>query len=525
YNALEEFVYIKYKDPEAIRQEFSFIEYIFKNSQFPPEIMHGLKRILDDFEGAPIVVRSSSILEDSFRGSFSGKYKSLFIANIGTKQERMAALVDAISEVYASTFGPDPIAYRSERGLLDFREEMGILIQQVVGNKIGKYFMPSYAGVAFSNNEFSWSPRIKRKDGMLRLVAGMGTRAVDRTIDDYPKLISPGQPGLSVNNRYEDLLRYSQKYIDVINLETNSFETIEFTDLIEKYGNQYPAIEKIVSFNRNKMLVNPISAMSDFKNEDLIVTFNPLIQNTNFIKQIKEILDVLEEAYGGPVDIEFASDGKKLYMLQCRPQSHFESFADVKIPTNISDESKVFTANNYVSSGIVENIEYVVYVDSVGYSKLQTKEEMYGVGRIVRLLNRELPKGKFILIGPGRWGSKGDIKLGVPVISSDIINTAMLIEVAREKGGYVPELSFGTHFFQDLVEANIRYLPLYPDIEDNLFNEDFLMNSENHLSEFVDDVKDYESFVKLIKVSDKQAGCSMSIFMDGEENDAVAFIC
>ncbi|MBK6678651.1 MAG: hypothetical protein IPG53_00820 [Ignavibacteriales bacterium] len=97
---------------------------------------------LDDFGDRPIIVRSSSLLEDQVGSAFSGKYKSLFLANQGSKPERLSALMDAIAEVYASTFGPDPIEYRTERGLIDFHEEMGIMIMEVVGTRVGDYFFP-----------------------------------------------------------------------------------------------------------------------------------------------------------------------------------------------------------------------------------------------------------------------------------------------------------------------------------------------------------------------------------------------
>ncbi|MFA6571534.1 MAG: PEP/pyruvate-binding domain-containing protein, partial [Bacteroidota bacterium] len=512
-----------YQSTEEIRQEHPFVEYIFKNSVFPPEAIDSFNKILDEMQGKPIVVRSSSLLEDSFEASFSGKYKSLFLSNTGTKEERLSALKNAIAEVYASTFAPDPIEYRKERGLLDFREEMGILIQEVVGTRIGKYYLPSYAGVAFSNNEFRWSTRIKREDGVIRLVAGLGTRAVDRTMDDYPILVCPGQPGLKVNTSYDEMVRYSQHNVDVINLETSTFETIDFAKLIKECKGNYPALEKIVSFNRMGTLVDPVSAMVDFNKEDIVVTFNNLVNRTNFINLIKIILAELREVYGRPVDIEFASDGEKLYLLQCRPQSQFEKEVSVKIPKNISPNSVVFTANHYVSNGIVENIEYVVYVDSTGYSGLETIEGMQTIGKIVSKLNRLLPRRKFILIGPGRWGSKGDIKLGVPILYSDINNTAMLIEVAKESAGYVPELSFGTHFFQDLVEANIKYLPLYPDREDNIFKDDFFYKTHNCLSELLYGFEEFENVVKLIKVESYRPDCTLSVFMDGDHNEAIAF--
>lgn len=211
YNNLEEVLEQKYKDIDEVRLEYPHIVQLFKNSQFPPDMLKGISMSLDDFGEAPIVVRSSSLLEDQMGASFSGKYKSLFLANQGTKSERLNALTDAIAEVYASTFGPDPIEYRAERGLLDFHEEMGVMIQEVVGNRSGKYFLPSYAGVAFSNNEFRWSPRIKREDGLVRIVVGLGTRAVDRIGDDFPVLIAPGQPNLNVNVTTDDIVKYAPK--------------------------------------------------------------------------------------------------------------------------------------------------------------------------------------------------------------------------------------------------------------------------------------------------------------------------
>ncbi len=524
YNALEEFVFLKYQNPDEIRQEYTFLEYIFKNSSLPPETVQALNSVLDDFEGKPIIVRSSSLLEDSFKAAFSGKYKSLFISNLGTKSERLASLLNAIVEVYASSFGPDPIEYRKERDLIDFREEMGILIQQVVGNKIGKYFLPSYAGVAFSNNEMRWSPRLERKDGIVRLVVGLGTRAVDRTIDDYPILVSPGKPDLKINQSYEDQVRFSQQYIDVINLETNNFETLRFSDFVKEIKAQIPGIEKIVSYDRHRALVNPIGPMDDFLKEDLIVTFNGLIHNSDFIPTIKEILTDLEEAFGAAVDVEFASDGNKLYILQCRPQTKFKDNFYVELPQVVNKENIIFTSSKYVNSGLIKDIEYVVYIDGNGYQALESIDDMKLIAKIVGRLNHILPRRKFILIGPGRWGSKGDIKLGVPVIYSDINNAALLIEQAISTGGYIPELSFGTHFFQDLVESDIKYLPLYPDDKENIFNKAFFNNSYNSMIDIFPEYRRLEKVVKIIKVDMIKPKYCLNVYMDGEENKAIAVL-
>nr|MBC8465944.1 PEP/pyruvate-binding domain-containing protein [bacterium] len=257
HNDLEEVTEQKYKDLNQVRQEYQHIINLFKSSQFTPEITKGLSMALDDFGDKPIIVRSSSLLEDSIGAAFSGKYKSLFLANQGEKEFRLQALMDAIAEVYSSTFGSDPIEYRTERGLIDFKEAMGIIIQEVVGKKIGKYFFPSYAGVAFSQNEFRWSPRIKRDDGLIRIVPGLGTRAVDRLSDDFPVLVAPGQPGLRVNATPEEVIRYAPKFMDVINLESNSFETVAITDIFKNHGDEIPATMQMISVVRGKQIRQP----------------------------------------------------------------------------------------------------------------------------------------------------------------------------------------------------------------------------------------------------------------------------
>ncbi|MCE1164795.1 MAG: pyruvate, phosphate dikinase [Bacteroidetes bacterium] len=523
YNNLEEVIEQKYKEIEEIRREYHHIIQIFKNSSFPPEMVKGLSVALDDLGDKPLIVRSSSLLEDQVGAAFSGKYKSLFIANTGTKAERLNALMDAIAEVYASTFSPDPIEYRAERGLLDFHEEMGIMIQQVVGERIGDYFFPSFAGVAFSNNEFRWSPRIKREDGLIRMVAGLGTRAVDRLSDDYPVLIAPGQPNLRVNITFEDILRYSPQKIDVINLGRNEFQTMDAAELLGEIGEAYPGINNIISLAQENHLVTPIGFVHEDFHDDVVITFEGLVKNTEFIKRVNLILKILQEKTGAPVDIEFASDGIDFYMLQCRPQSKTRETAPDPSPRDIPADRILFSANKYISNGKVPEITHVVYVDPGSYYELESREELLDVGRAIGRLNKLLPKRQFILMGPGRWGSRGDIKLGVNVTYSDINNTAMLIEVARKKGNYVPDLSFGTHFFQDLVEASIRYLPLYPDDNGNAFNELFLMRSENIFKELMPEFPELGKVVKVIDVPKVKDGMILRVLVNADFDEAVAF--
>ena len=524
HNELEDVLNWKYLDIEQVRQEYPHLVALFKSSSFPSELMNGLSLALDDLGDRPIIVRSSSLLEDRAGSAFSGKYKSLFLGNRGTKDERLAALMDAVAEVYASIFGPDPTEYRAERGLLDVHEEMGILLQEVVGQEVDNYFFPACSGVAFSNNEFRWSARISRSDGLIRMVPGLGTRAVDRVMDDYPVLIAPGQPTLRANVTVDEILKYSPRRMDVINLETNSFETVDVKDILRSSGARYPQIRQLVSLVDHDRVEQPVGLMPDLTKADAVFTFEGLIRKTPFVSYVRELLALLQAKLGCPVDIEFAYDGNDFYLLQCRPQSYSGDSVPAAIPSDIPVDRLIFSAKRYVSNGKVPEITHIVYVDPEGYGHLPDQNAMRDVGRAVGRLNKLLPKRQFILIGPGRWGSRGDIKLGVPVTYSDINNSAMLIEVARQKGNYLPDLSFGTHFFQDLVEASIRYIPLYPDDAGIAFREDFLRNSRSVLDELLPEFSRLSNTLRVIDIARETHGHILRVLMNADLEEAVAFL-
>ena len=524
YNNLEDIIEQRFKGMGQVRQEYPYTIHLFKNSPLPPEIIKGLTLALDYFGDVPLIVRSSSLLEDQAGLSFAGKYKSLFIANKGTKEERLASLSEAISEVYASLFGPDPIEYRFEHGLTEHHEEMGILIQEVVGQQIGHYWLPAFAGVAFSNNEFRWSSRIKREDGLVRLVPGLGTRAVDRLSDDYPVMLSLGQPRLRVNATSEEVIRYSPKKMDLIDLDTRTFTTVEISTLLKEYGDVFPLIDQMISvFDQDQ--VRPYNSRGmDFQKDQFVVTFEGILSRSPFIKQIRTLMDILEKTLKHPVDIEFAHDGKNLYLVQCRAQSYSEESNPAPIPKDLLPEKLIFSANRFISNGIVPDITHIVYVDPQKYSELPDYRKMVEVGHAVSRLNQVLPKRHFILLGPGRWGSRGDIQLGVSVTYSDINNTAMLVEIARRKKGYVPEPSFGTHFFQDMVEASIRYLPLYPDDPDVIFNEQFLTSSINILADLLPEFAALCGVIKVIDVLKSTDHQTLQVLMNADQQKAVAIL-
>jgi len=521
-NDLDDVMEQKFKDVSQVRREYPNLIRLFRASSFPPEVVAGLTRALEYFGDVPLIVRSSSLLEDRFGTAFSGKYKSLFVPNQGSRSERLDALLMAVAEVWASILGPDPIEYRRERGLQEFVEEMGILIQEVVGTRVGPWWLPAFAGVAFGRNEFRWSPRIQREDGLLRLVPGLGTRAVDRT-DDFPVLTVPAQPGLRANVTLDETLRYSPQLADVINLEERCFETVPLVDILRRAGGDYPLVEKVFSIVRGERTERASRLLLDPERDEVVADMEGLLADTDFVPKAHALMTLLEDHLGTPVDIEFAHDGKDIYLLQCRPQAVTPINAPAAIPRDVPEEDIVFSARRHVSNGWVPDLTHVVWVEAAAYAQLPDAAAMRRVGRAVGMLNRTLPKRRFALMGPGRWGSRGDIKLGVSVTYADINNTAMLVEIARRRGNYVPDLSFGTHFFQDLVEAGIRYLPLYPD-DDSVLAEGFLRAAPNLLPEMAPDYADLASCVRVVDVPAATDGRILRVLLNADTDEAVALL-
>jgi hypothetical protein len=523
YNNLEELNTYKYNTPFHLRITYHKVVSLIKNSKLPPYTVQMLRIVLEEIGNAPLIVRSSSLLEDRQGSAFSGKYKSLFLPNQGTRLERLEALIDAILEVYSSMYNPDAIQYRSERSLLNFSEQMGILIQEVVGQRVGKYYLPAFAGVAFSRNSLRWSARIKPEDGLVRMVMGLGTRAVDRVNDDYPILFSIGHPELPVNHTPADIRHYSPKHIDLINLEENRFETVNASSFLREAGAQMPELHNYVSVFNEDFIENKNAFSLDTQKDDMVITFSKVLTDSNIPAKLKRILDVLSEKLDTPIDIEFAYDGKHLYLLQCRPQGSGIFNTPAPIPQDIKQQDILFTANRFISDGMVRDITHIVYVDGDEYHALSTREEYYAVGEAIGLLGGMLPRRHYILMGPGRWGSRGDLKLGVRVTYSDISGTAALIEIAKKKHSYIPELSFGTHFFQDLVEAGIIYVPLYPDQQDVIFKEGLLKSCKNILDDMLPQFASLSNVIKVIDVPKSFSGKTLSIHLNSDLEQAVAF--
>ena len=519
---LDEYQNQKYKDPEEIRNEYPLVRQVFQNAEFQPEIVSKLGRLLDEVGKHSLIVRSSSLLEDRFGAAFSGMYASIFLGNQGPKKERLRALLGAIKEVYASTLGPDPLLYRRRHNLVDYNEEMAILIQKVVGRRHGKFFLPDLGGMAFSRNEYRWSPKIRPEDGMARVVLGLGTRAVDRTANDYPRMIALGAPLVRPEVTPQEVIRYSQKLVDVIDLQEDRFRSVPIDELLAE-GPDVPGLELAGASCVDGTIMDPAGSVGTVPPENLCLTFDRMVSRTPFAAQAHERLRRLEDAYGVPINLEFAQVGDEFYLLQCRPLIQIETERPNQIPVDVEDAKKIFSARGVVRSGELRELEYMVYVNPWEYDTIDSLEKRQALGRAVGRINDALESPGYVLMGPGRWGSN-DSRLGVRVSYSHINHCRLLIEIALQKGGFVPEVSYGTHFFQDLVEDGIFYLALYPDEQGTVFNETFFRDAPNSLASLVPRDAGLGRYIKVIRMSDAVPGNSLRLVMDGNEGEALCWL-
>jgi hypothetical protein len=247
---------------------------------------------------------------------------------------------------------------------------------------------------------------------------------------------------------------------------------------------------------------------------------------------MRRILKTLEEKYHSPVDMEFTVEIKNpdalkpqvcITILQCRPQSYLISGEQATLPLNLNPQDVIFSTRFVVPEGLISKVDYVVYIPPQGYFALPTQESRYELVRAVSRLNHALEGQPFICVGPGRWGSSNS-DLGVSVDYGDIYNTRALVELAGAGIGPAPEPSLGTHFFQDLLEAQIYPLAIYLDDDQSIFNPEFFENAPNRVEEWITIDEKIRASLRLIKVTDFRPSATMRIVMSDEKSRAVAYL-
>ncbi len=473
---------------------------------FSQEIMEHFQQIIEYFGSSPIIVRSSSLLEDSFGNAFAGKYESVFLANQGSPEQRYVEFADAVRYIYASTMSEDALVYRKQRGLDKMDEQMALLVQRVSGAGHGEYFFPDIAGVGVSYNTYVWNDKINPEAGLLRLVSGLGTRAVNRVEGDYPRMVALEEPLIRPYSEKNDLRKFSQHAIDLISIKNNRLETIPFPDLISE--NVYPGFKRIAE--KDYDAIRAAAERGVKSKEYWILTLDRLFTKTKIAKCFQKILKTLEEGYNYPVEIEFTvnftdDDSFKINLLQCRPLQTRGVGRKASMPKSIEKKDIIFSSIGYFLGGnIAQQVKRVIYIDPKEYIRLPLTDK-YEVARNVGRLNRAIAdrnEQPTLLIGPGRWGTTTP-SLGVPVKFAEINNVIVLAEVAFPAGHLMPELSYGTHFFQDLVETDIFYVALFPDKEQVTLNKDWFKGLNNILVELMPQAEKYKDCISVYDLSDK----------------------
>lgn len=482
--------------------------------------------MLDYFGQSPIIVRSSSLLEDAYGNAFAGKYESIFCVNQGSRDKRLADFMSAVRTIYASAISEKALVYRAQRGLLGHDEQMSLLVQRVSGSVNGSLFYPHVAGVALSYNPYVWHEDIDPKAGMLRLVFGLGTRAVDRSDDDYTRVVALNAPDKRPEAGFDQVRRYAQRKVDLLDMTSNQLTSIEFVDVMH----QSPDVP-IRIFASHDPEMERLAAEAGMKDVyPYVLTFERLLTETSFVRDMRDLLRSLEDAYGCPVDTEFTAnflDGGhyRINLVQCRPLQVYQGGATAEPPGHIAPEDLIFEAHGaVVGRSRAVSIDRIIYVVPSVYGQLPISDR-YSIARLIgRLMHMQEdgPPERIMLLGPGRWGTTMP-SLGVPVSFAEINTVSVLCEIVAMREDLVPDVSLGTHFFSELVEAEMLYLALFPGRDGNQLNEKFFERMPNKLAQLLPEAAGRANAVHVIDAADLSPDGSIALNANNTKQRVVCY--
>jgi pyruvate,water dikinase len=482
--------------------------------QFPDYILEQFEQMLDYFGQSPIIVRSSSLLEDNFGNSFAGKYESVFCPNQGPRERRLEDFLSAVRTIYASTMSEKALRYREQRGLLDHDEQMALLVMRVSGAMHGRYYYPQAAGVGFSFNPYVWHESIDPKAGVLRLVFGLGTRAVDRSDDDYTRLVALNAPQRRPESNFEEVRQYAQRRVDYLDLQANRLMSGHFLDMMEE-STDIP-VEMFASADES------VEETAPGARKTWVPTFDNLLRATDFVSDMREILRTLQDAYEYPVDVEFTLnfvDGHsyKIHVVQCRPLPVKGMDASRPSAATVAKADVIIEANGAVIGHSRHvRIGRFLYVAPSAYHQL-VLQDRYEVARLIGQINQaaEPPGGGCtMLLGPGRWGTS-DPFLGIPVAFAEISRVSVLCEIVAMHEHLVPDVSLGTHFLNDVVETDMLYLALFPQRGNNYLSTAWFENAPNRLLQVLPKADQWTDTLKVIDITGVPGG-NGTVFLDAD---------
>jgi len=428
------------------------------------------------------------------------------------------------------------LSYRAQRGILDRDEQMSLLVQRVSGALYGRLFFPQIAGVGFSFNPYVWSEHIDPKAGVIRLVFGLGTRAVDRSDDDYTRVVALNAPDRRPESNFDKVRQYAQRKVDVLDLEANQLVARDFEDV----GRQSPRLPLHLFASEDEVVARIASETGRRDLFPWVLTFDNLLAKSRFVEDAREMLQILHNAYDYPVDVEFTANflddtSYKINVVQCRPLQIRGAGVSTEVPADIRPEDRVLEAHGAViGQSRLSRIDRVIYIVPSVYGQMPINER-YAVARLVgrvahlpapiaptpftpstrstrstsstpsRQSTQSPPSTRstpptIMLLGPGRWGTTTP-SLGVPVNFAEINTISILCEIVAMREDLVPDVSLGTHFFSEMVEMDVLYLALFPNQESSYLSAAFFEESPNRLLELLPDAARYSNVVRVIDLA------------------------
>lgn len=447
------------------------LEQAFLSAPVPPLITKALGKFLKEMTD-PVVVRSSSRLEDSLKHSFAGKYLSTFLSNSESSLEyRVAKVEREIKKIYARTYFPQAQSYRAKHNLGD--DDMGIIVIRMSGRWHGEFYYPTVGGVAYSRNFRRWNTRVKQEDGVLRIVFGLGTMSTKR---GYARTISLTNPNLRPEGHNPDKVAFhAQELFHVI--DRSNPDDLTQLDIKEKWHHllqNHPDFAAYAQVYHNDGVSGYFTSLTyDMRslepNSKVCLTFEDFPKKyPAFFTRMKKTLSLLEDAMGVPADLEFAYNPSddRLCLIQARP-FWCSTCSESSMP-DLDGQRVILQANRMVTPGAVKNVQNIVYVDHDMY---YANPDFYGVARVVGEINKELGE-PYIFVSPGRVGSSNP-ELGVPVQYNELTNCVCIVELGIPRLHFMPELSYGTHFFADLEVDNVLYMPVFSGEKNNIIDEEW----------------------------------------------------
>ncbi len=406
----------------------------------------------------PLAVRSSSIFEDSISQSFSGVYTTFLLPNNAPDTFiRLKQLTDAVKLIYASVFSPNARSYFNAINYRIEEEKMAVIIQEVAGNNVNGRYYPHFSGVVQSYNYYPVS-YIKPKDGIAEIGVGLGKFVIDgrnafRFCPKYPKI------ELTIK---EEQINNSQKYFYAINMKQDNYNLVD--------GEDATLLKLEIDEAEKEGILDYIASVWDYQNEKMepgIHGKGPRVVNFDYILKygyfplaaiLSSLMNIFEKTMGSPVEIEFAVDLNKnnenkflFYILQIKPIIRYKNKFIVN-KSSVNEDNIILFSSKAMGNGEINDITDIIFVDPNTFNKFNTID----IANEIRIINKKMldKKTKYVLIGPGRWGSQ-DKHLGVPVDWTDISSAKIVVETEIE--GFRIDPSLGSHFFHNIISMNIGY--------------------------------------------------------------------